>query len=1013
MVNNLPEIRVLLGLECIEQALSIVKYLSDNQFRVEYLRVDNLPALKLALHEDWDIFICDVHLSEMGGPNFFGNINQLPINVPLVLLCQSHEKNTMAVDALTVGALDVIGMSELDRLATIIEDILKSTQHLKNASHDASVEIFNQLPAPLILLDSQWRFLDLNQPAKKLIDRVLGDDFFLDIWTEHSKVSLQQHLKNFSLADQSESSIGSIDEPLIMLNQRSVFYSVKIHRSRESDSHAYALILIDITKDVSIYNSRLEEQKRLKENYSHTLSRVTENQKRDTDTLLAKSQFLSQVSHEIRTPMNAISGFADALNRRPLDPEAKMLANRISRASSMLLSVVNDLLDFSKIEANKLHIQSEPFFLNDVLDDLAFIMSGSAKAKQLELSIVSPRQQFTYLEGDDLRLKQILINLAANALKFTDQGAVSVSVDEVKREPGSIRYRFIVKDTGIGMSSEQVSKIMQPFEQANVEISRRYGGTGLGLSICRSLVEKMGGELKVKSKPGEGSTFYFELNFPLLPYPDNKLQKLAAVKVLIADDNPIALKGLEATVAAMNWQPTTFSSGEEILQALADHPEWQGPHCLILLDWKMPHIDGFATAERIHQLLPSEKRPIIFMVTSRESEQLINTEESQYLDRILDKPLSPGVLYDAMLQFMNERSHSVELVSTKRLANFHIFVVEDSDLNVELIKTILLDEGATLEVATNGYDAIEKITSSTQKIDLVLMDLQLPDIQGFEVVTKLRTTFTREDLPILAMTARESEEDRRLAKHVGMNDWISKPINRERLVLLVQQYGQAIIEKNKLNPDLQSSSANRFVRLRWERLPVVNSKSENIVTHERAVYQSLLQKFLNAYTDPLSKLEAGEMTENEIYKLAHKLRGGSLSLGLERLSELCLVFEEFVAKHGNYCPTPEELAGVLKQSLETVRPMLDQQDARSIALENNPEVVTEDLEHSLNSGFVLLESHDFEQINPFLAQLGELGMTQLLHDINHQLDDFDFRGAQRVIRSEAKIRGLSIHADHE
>jgi signal transduction histidine kinase/DNA-binding response OmpR family regulator len=1013
MVDNVRDIRVLLGLESIEHALSIVKYLTDYHFRVEYLRVDNLQALKLALNDDWDIFICDVHLSVTGGTNFFKTINQLSINVPLILLCESHVKNDVVIDALAVGAIGVISMIELDHLTTIIEDILTSTQQSSQGQHDVSVDMLNDLPAPVILLDSFWCFLDLNKPAKKLIDPSFSKGNFLDVWTESSKVSLQQQLKNFSLASQAETTIGSIDDPLVMRIRRGAFYSIKIHRNPATHSHAYTLILNDITHDVGIYNRRLEEQKSLKDNYSNTLSRVTENQKRDTDTLLAKSQFLSQVSHEIRTPMNAIAGFADALNRRPLDPEAKMLANRISRASGMLLSVVNDLLDFSKIEANKLHIQSEPFFLNDVLDDLAFLMSGSAKAKQLELSIVSPPQQFTYLEGDDLRLKQILINLAANALKFTEQGSVSVNVSETHRGQGHIRYRFVVKDTGIGMNAEQISKIMQPFVQANVGISRRYGGTGLGLSICRSLVEKMGGELKVKSKPGEGSSFYFELNFPLLPYPDNKLQKIAAVKVLIADDNPIALKGLEATVAAMNWQPTTFSSGAELLQALADHPEWHGPHCLILLDWKMPHIDGFATAEKIHQLLPCEKRPITFMVTSRESDQLINSEEARYLDKILDKPLSPGVLYEAMLQFMNERSNNVEVVFTKRLANFHIFVVEDSDLNVELIKTILIDEGATLEVATNGYDAIENISSSTQKIDLVLMDLQLPDIQGFEVAAKLRTMFSSHDLPILAMTARDSEEDRQHAKQVGMNDWVAKPINRERLVLLIQQYGQAIVDNNEANAESKASSVNRFVRLRWERLPVVNSKSENIVTHERAVYQSLLQKFLNAYTIPMAKLESGELTEGEVFKLAHKLRGGSLSLGLERLSEICLVFEEYAAKNGKYCPAQQELASVLKQSLETVRPMLNQPVSGVIALVNNPQVVKEDLERCLNTGFELLESHDFEQINPFLSQLSELGMGQLLNDINHQLDDFDFRGAQRVIRSEAKLRGLSIHADHE
>ncbi|HSG60392.1 MAG TPA: response regulator [Pseudomonadales bacterium] len=1011
MANSPQSLRVLVGLDSIEHTLTIIKFLTNQHYHVEYLRVDTPLGIMQALHNRWDIFICDIHLASLSEQDFFKTMSHLAISMPLMLLCHAGEQEDIAVDALAIGALDVITLTELNNIVQILDDLRNVAA--QDTSLSTELMSCDDMPVPVLLLDSQWRCVHQNLAAKRLnIDVSVSQQFF-DIWVADSQLTLRQQLQSFSVGDQADEIIGSIHEPLALEKLAGRYFVVKVRRVHSSQSSQYILILDEITRDVAIYNSRIDEQKRLKEHYSNTLSRVSESQKRDADTLIAKTQFLSQVGHEIRTPMNAISGFADALNRRPLDAESKMLANRISRASSMLLSVVNDLLDFSKIEANQLQIQSEPFFLNDVLDDLAFIMSGSAKAKHLELSIVAPPQQFTYLEGDDLRLKQILINLAANAIKFTEQGSVALDVREVKREQGNICYRFTIKDTGIGMSSEQILKIMQPFVQANVDISRRYGGTGLGLSICRSLVEKMGGELKVTSKLHQGSSFYFELNFPLLPYPQDKLQKISGVKVLIADDNPIALKGLEATVASMNWQPTIFNSGSELLEKLANHPEWHGPHCLVLLDWKMPHIDGFATAEKIHQLLPPEKRPIIFMVTSRESELLLNNEEAQFVDRILDKPLSPGGLYDAMLSLMNVRSYVSSDVSSKRLANFHIFVVEDSDLNVELIKTILIDEGASLDIAMTGQEALVKIKATDATIDVVLLDLQLPDIEGFEVAEQLRQFHDAEALPIIAMTARESSEDRQKAKQVGMNDWVGKPINRERLVLLIQQYGKQRMQKNGQDNHAKIDGASRFVRLRWERLPVINSKSVNIVTHERAVYQSLLQKFLNAYSEPLAQLQAGSLTDQDVNKLAHKLRGGSLSLGLERLSELCLVYEEYVAKIIKYRPSNDDLATILKQSIDTVRSMLSEEATRFVTRENTPQLDREQLEACLNKGITSLESHDLQQIQPFLEQLDEIGMGQLLNDVNHQLDDFDFSGAVRVVRNEAKIQGLLINADAE
>ena len=999
------DLRLLIGCDSADTTLTIVKKLSDGDQSVHYMRVDSASAIKLALKDDWDLFICDLHMEKLANHDVFETLHELSIVIPLVLLCRQGERDNVATKALAIGAVEVIEITQLATLSHCVSELVNLAKVTTPLS-DSPLS-WQDLPGALILMNTQWQIIDSNRNAKRILAN--SDVSFFDIWQESSRLNLEQACRSFSLSNADHDVIGTVDEPL-QLQANSGYYVVHLQRIKRAEEVLYSAMLQDIARDVDIYQQRLKDQQNLKVQYGDTLTRLSESQKRDTDTLLAKTQFLSQVGHEIRTPMNAISGFAEALSRRDLDPESKVLANRISRASSMLLSVVNDLLDFSKIEANQLHIQREPFFLNDVLDDLAFIMSGSAKAKHLELSILAPEQQFTYLEGDDLRLKQVLINLAANAIKFTETGSVTLSVEQTTREAGKITYKFSVKDSGIGMSPEQVSKIMEPFVQANVDISRRYGGTGLGLSICRSLVEKMGGALKIKSHLGAGSTFYFELGFPLLPYPQHKLQKIAGVKVLIADDNPIALEGIEATVASMNWQPAVFTSGDELLEVLQRHAEWHGPHCLVLLDWKMPVIDGFEVAERIHDMLPPEKRPIIFMVTSRESEELSRNHESQYVDRILDKPLTPGALYDAMLSVMNDRGAVIDSKDNKRrLKDYNIFVVEDSDLNVELVKTILSEEGANVEVAMNGKDTLTVLLDPEQNFDIVLLDLQLPDMDGFDIATAIREKYTSEVLPIISMTARDSAEDRLRARQVGMDDWIGKPLNRERLVLMIQQYCQ---HQERLQPaqevgEKQDATA-RFIRLRWERLPLINSKSSNVVTHEREVYRRLLQKFINNYLKPLQALEKGELDDAQVAKLAHKLRGGCLSLGLERLSELCLVFEEFASQHINYRPNNEELAIVLRQSVETVKPLLDHATVSTGPSKNNADVDPASLQECLIEGITLLETYNLEQVQPFLKNLQDLGMGQLLDDINHQLDDFDFNGAVRIVRHQAKMSGVDL-----
>jgi len=1008
MATSSSTIKVLIASDSSEQALHLVKTIANGGYLVDYLRVDSALSIKQSATEHWDLLIADIHLAQLAEQGFFKSIGLMNLSIPLILLCDEGEEIDIAVNALNIGAKGVFPPSKFGVIIDTLNKVVDDSQH--RVESESNAEDWTNLPLAGVITNSQWQIVKANTLATKLLDETLETSLF-DCWSGSSKTMVSQLCKSFAIGYEPYLSIGTIDEPLELATDGRHFFRLKIHRLSSHQSTQYHAFFEDITNDIILYNRFLDQQTKLKEQYSSALSSLAETQKRDTDTLIAKTQFLSQVSHEIRTPMNAISGFAESLNKLSLDPEAKALTTRISRASSLLLSVVNDLLDFSKLESNQFHIQQEAFFLNDVLDDLAFIMGGSAKSKNLEFTIMGPPQELTYLEGDDLRLKQVFINLAANAIKFTEKGSVTFDIKTIKRERDHISFKFSIKDTGIGMTSDQVNKIMQPYVQANMDISRRYGGTGLGLSICRSLIEKMGGELKVTSIPDEGSTFYFELTFKLLPYPSNKLQKLSGVKVLIADDNPIALKGLETSVASMNWLPTTFYSGESLIKGLVEHVEWQGPHCIVLLDWKMPEMDGVATAQKIHKLLPEDKRPLIFLVTSKDSDTLIELEKSQHIDQILDKPVLPAALYQAVIDNIKERSPQILSDNPiDRLLNCNILVVEDSDLNLDLIRSLLEESGAIVHVAMNGQKAIDMMMEQSDTVDLVLLDIQLPDFDGFEVARKLREHFDASALPILAMSARIGIEDKELAKQAGMNDWISKPINRERLFATIEQYMHRQPSSELVKSEhLSSHEVNsRFSKLRWDNLPVINSKSNHIVTQQKDVYHRLLHKFISANLPALQLLEAGTMSEEKIFKLAHKLRGGSLSLGLEKLSELCLMFEEFSANKTKQHPSFDDLTRTLRQSIDTINSML--RDTTTKKVINNPsqDMTDEALTSCFKFGLKVLSSHSLQEVKPFLEQLQSYGLEQIYRDVEHQLDDFDFSGAARVIKTAAKVKGLDL-----
>ena len=518
----------------------------------------------------------------------------------------------------------------------------------------------------------------------------------------------------------------------------------------------------------------------------------------------AKSAFLANMSHEIRTPMNAVIGMTHlALAENPPE-KVRHYVNKAHHAATSLLQILNDVLDLSKIEAGHLELESIEFSVQDVLNEVADVLGLTAEGKGIELLFTAPPDLPTRLIGDPTRLRQVLLNLGSNAVKFTDTGSVTLGLSAEHLEGDALRLHGWVKDSGIGLSREQIERLFQPFTQGDASTTRRHGGTGLGLAITHQLLERMGGRIWVESKLGEGATFHFTANMRATERPRPMAptrESWEGRRALIVDDHPDAREVLANMVTAMGLQADVAGSGEEALSRLDASTT---PHDWLLVDWKMPGMDGLTLARRI-QARPRQEHPCILLVTAFDRQAAIDAASDVSLAGVLTKPVTPSTLFNSLTEALDAtratarplQQRHVDAIpmplppDTSGLAGRHVLLVEDQPLNQELAKELLERAGVRVSLARDGQEALNTLTdleARGERPDGVLMDCQMPRMDGYSATQHIRQDARWRSLPIIAMTASALATDREQAMAAGMNDHVPKPLDIEQMFQTLRRW---------------------------------------------------------------------------------------------------------------------------------------------------------------------------------------------------------------------------------
>ena len=753
---------------------------------------------------------------------------------------------------------------------------------------------------------------------------------------------------------------------------------------------------------------------------------------------VAKSDFLANMSHEIRTPMNGVLGMIDLALATEMSAKTRDYLAHAKTSSQILLRIINDILDFSKIEAGKLNIEPVHFYLGDLLGESVNLFKNMATDKDIEMVVRAPPQSLGMLFGDQMRLQQVLVNLVGNAVKFTEKGEIVVKVLPLEKNGEHIRLEFSIKDTGIGLTQEQISRLFSAFEQADSSTTRQYGGTGLGLTICKRLVELMGGKIWVESQPKKGSTFHFTALLGCKTEDQHEVSQvpedLLRLNILVVDDNATARIVTEEVLLFLGLVPKVVKSGEEALADIDASIEKGFFYPIVLLDWRMPGMDGMEVARKIidkeiktpegHFPFPAPF-PKIIMMTAFGQEEVLQQAKQIGIDAFLVKPMTPSLLLDVILDVLGKTIHKRdntqegavdEVGLIQKLAGAKVLLTEDNVINQRVAQEILANVGIVVTVANNGQEAVDLIIQTD--FDLVLMDIQMPVMDGYKAARTLRQNPHCQDLPIIAMTAHALTGDRAHCLAAGMNDYVSKPINTKQLYATLETWIQprenaaavrATLEKKE--PIVEDNKGDKAL---GELLGIDVKSALRRLGGNVALFKEMWGDFGQNYGKAVEEIETALSRDTEredVLRLIHSIKGVAGNLGARDLQKATQMLEKSVTENQREAwPTLlSSFSVALGQVLASTKPLLlERQAADAFEVRDNGEDALSDtvdlapLLNQLASHIRNCDGRSGECLALLWKQLRGTGVHGEMKNLERDLDGFAFEQASARLKTIAE-----------